>query len=137
MWLFTRYGFFSVAVFRDLVVLRARKRLHLGNLRRRFRARIGRRRIAETRLKDYRWRLTLDMGAWLGLLAEIAGEQTWDNFKREAAAYGVADGDYLGLLHDLWVELARYQNAPKSRARASLGFELEERYWKEVAAEDA
>jgi len=135
MWLFTRYGFFSVAVFRDLVVLRARKLLHLENLRRRFRSRIGRRRIAETKLKDYRWRLTLGMGAWLGLLAEIAGEQTWDNFKAEAAAYGAVDGDYLGLLDDLWAELVRYQNAPKTRVPALFDFELGDR--KDVLAEDA
>ena len=110
MWLFTRYGFFSIACARtrdgsldkDTVMVRARRRDHLANLQRRFPA------LAEAEVftlpeRDYRYRLIVPKAIWAAVVGELAQEQEWSNFKNEAARFTGREGSsYTHALHEVW-----------------------------------
>jgi hypothetical protein len=89
MWLFTRYGFYSVACARhpqgsidpNTLMIRARRVAHLTNLQKRFPA-LGISEILTLPNRDYRYRLLVAKEAWVGIVAELAQEQQWSNFKR-------------------------------------------------------
>ena len=120
MWLFTIYGFYSIAcadkpgrgrkIDPETVMVRARVRQHLKNLQNRFRKSktlrsIARTPIEETRLTDYRYRLILPKAVWAQALGELAMEQTWSNFKNEAQKFerkNKQPADYVDALHDIW-----------------------------------
>jgi hypothetical protein len=81
MWLFTRYGFYSVAkaspsttsnhkVGPDQLMLRARTRAHLENLQKRFGvlAAYG---IEEWPARDFRFRLIVGKETWVSVVAEL------------------------------------------------------------------
>ena len=101
MWLFTRYGFYSVSVHdkRQLAV-RARAKKHLEQLRNRLPF-LKRYEILEDRWKDYRWRLVVPRNVWLDALMTLAVEQHWSNFKKEAARF-CPDKIYDEALHSVW-----------------------------------
>jgi hypothetical protein len=110
MWLFTRYGFFSVACARkagggedpDLLMIRARRRAHLEQLQARF-PEIAGAEIIVTRDRDYRYRIVVAKTVWAGTVSELALEQTWSNFKNEAERFqGKAGSDYVRALHEVW-----------------------------------
>lgn len=114
MWIFARYGFFSIACAqkpdgtpdKDTVMIRARRAEHLENLRDRFPALAGIG-IATTRGTDYRYRMILPKAVWVPVLAEMGEEQEWSNFKNEAAAYEASRGpvgedSYSTALHEVW-----------------------------------
>jgi hypothetical protein len=117
MWLFTRYGFYSIACASkpngspdpDSVMIRARVATHLENLQRRFSA------LADTEIltwlaRDYHYRLLVPKRDWVGIVAELAEEQEWSNFKNEAAEYqGDAGSDYVEALHTVWRVMHRLQ----------------------------
>jgi hypothetical protein len=109
MWIFTVYGFYSVSAARNgQVSVRARVRSHLERLRRRFRLRNP---IRLTENRDYRYRLWMSKQAWAGILAQLAAEQTWDNFK-DAATARIQDKQdiwYVESLHRVWSEMERLQ----------------------------
>lgn len=110
MWLFTRYGFFSVAcanrpdgsIDSQTVMVRCRRAAHLRKLIERFPALAGVE-IVTLQERDYLYRIILDKTAWAEIVDELVKEQEWSNFKNEAARYqGAAGSDYLHALHRVW-----------------------------------
>lgn len=117
MWLFLKYGFYSIAcatkpdgtLDKDTVMIRSRRDDHLQNVKGRFAALAD---VAITSLpdRDYRYRLVVPKKVWVPILAELAEEQDWSNFKNEAAAYqGHRGASYSSALHDVWEVMHRLQ----------------------------
>lgn len=83
-------------------MVRARARKHLTNLQQRFPV------LADTKIltlpgRDYGYRIIVAKAVWAEALKELAEEQTWANFKSEAARYqGQTGADYTRALHDVW-----------------------------------
>lgn len=107
MWLFTRYGFFSIAAGRpdegapEMVMVRARARKHLEALKRRFQTSMKKYRVEEHNDRDYKFRIILPKRVWEDTIATLAEEQTWSNFKGEAARFA-KDATYSHVLHKIW-----------------------------------
>jgi hypothetical protein len=110
MWLFTRYGFYSIACGQqpngatdlNTMMIRARSVDHLQNLKVRFPV-LSKTEILTLAKRDYRWRLIVPKQTWAGIVAEIVQEQEWSNFKSEAARFQGAKGlDYVHALHKVW-----------------------------------
>ncbi len=121
MWVFTRYGFVSIACARkkdgsldeDTVMVRARARKHLENLQERFPdSALGKADILTGAGTDYRFRLIVPKAEWASLLSQLAMEQTWPNFKNEAsrcAGLKKVSGMYVHALHEIWAIMADLQ----------------------------
>ena len=128
MWIFTRYGFFSIAcasktdgtIDPDKVMVRARLREHLVSLRDRFPdSEIGNAEILSWDGRDYKYRIILSKVAWVSALTEMAAEQTWSNFKNEASRFARAKKmahDYVDSLHQIWEVMHRLQAQGKRAA---------------------
>lgn len=110
MWLFTIYGFFSVACIRrkdgsvddSQVSVRARSIKHLKSLQRRFGTLKGYK-IVQLQNRDYRYRINIPKKIWADALFEMSNEQTWDNFKNAATTQaGGLDHVYVSALHAVW-----------------------------------
>jgi hypothetical protein len=117
MWLFTRYGFYSIACAKrpdgtldpETMMIRARRRAHLAGLQTRFPQLAGKA-IATSPTNDYQWRMIISKAEWVPVIVELAQEQTWDNFKNEASRYqGAAGRDYTRALHDVWSVMNDFQ----------------------------
>jgi hypothetical protein len=117
MWLFTRYGFFSVACASksdgaldpDTLMIRARRKAHLQKLQVRFPA-IARAEILAWPNSDYRYRIIITKTVWAEIVAALAREQTWSNFKDEAAHFqGTTGSAYVDALHKVWSTMHRLQ----------------------------
>lgn len=84
------------------------------NLQRRFPA------LADAKIltlpgRDYGFRLIVPKAVWVEALKEMAEEQTWSNFKTEAAKnIGQTGADYTRALHDVW-EIMYGLQEPKTR----------------------
>ncbi|HEV3022511.1 MAG TPA: hypothetical protein VGX76_08585 [Pirellulales bacterium] len=112
MWLFTRHGFYSVVCARkgdgsqgqpvdtSRVMVRARVRAHLESLINRFPQLRGQQ-VHETRGTDYRYRLLVSKSVWSSVVAELANDIRYDNFKN-AAAGEPGSLDYSHALGDVW-----------------------------------
>ena len=115
MWLFTRYGFYSIACASkhdgalDLKTLMIRSRLkaHLEKLQARF-PRLSGAEIFTSPIRDYRYRILVDREVWEVVVAELVKEQTWSNFKNEVATFGGGD-EYVRALHEVWHVMHRLQ----------------------------
>jgi hypothetical protein len=121
MWLFTRYGFFSVACASgengsldpQKLMIRARRKSHLQKLQSRFPA-IAAAEIMKLDYRDYRYRLLVPKAGWVSVIAELASEQDWSNFKNEAARFQGREGsDYVHALHNVWEVMDRLQSAER------------------------
>jgi len=117
MWVFTRYGFYSIAcaskpdgsLDSQSVMVRARCIDHLRSLRKRFPTLSGGK-ILEWRNRDYRYRLIVPKASWAAILGELAQEQQWSNFKDEAAGYqGTSGRAYARALHEVWAVMNQLQ----------------------------
>ena len=113
MWLFTRYGFYSVACAQkkdgsldpSTLMVRARRKRHLQALQQRF-VQLASAEIVVLRGRDYKYRLIVEKDSWIKIVADLASEQTWSNFKNEAARFGGAGGtDYIHALHEVWTTM--------------------------------
>jgi|TARA_Y100000758_G_scaffold264491_1_gene203829 hypothetical protein len=115
MWLFTQYGFFSAVCAREgdgsytnrvdptRIMVRARLKNHLENLKRRFTESIGDVEIVETPDTDYRYRIFIDKSKWTHVLASLGGELDYDNFKSKVAGnLDDVGSEYENSLHDVW-----------------------------------
>src|SRR5580658_5271229 len=119
MWIFTRYGFYSVACGSEVdpetasvpntVMIRARSRAHLDNLQKRFKE-LSEYSVLEWPDRDYRFRLIVGKDKWTSIIAELAGEQTWSNFKNEVANSLSGDHDYIHALHQVWSVMRKLQD---------------------------
>lgn len=119
MWLFVRQGFYSLAcaqkedgtIDTETMMIRARSAGHLRNLQQRFESLAGLP-IKTTRHTDYRYRLIVSKEVCATVVAELVREQTWSNFKQEAARFGGVNGRaYTRALHEVWNIMYRLQNS--------------------------
>jgi hypothetical protein len=118
MWCALRYGWYSIACAQDsdgkldpdTVMIRARRKAHLQNLQKRF-PEIASVEVLVTPRNDYRFRLILPKSQWSSsILAEMAMEQDYSNFKGETARWqGSAGTDYVRALHQVWEVMYRLQ----------------------------
>ena len=122
MYIFTKYGFYSVVCGRqgdrskfqpvdpDVLQVRARVNAHLADLAARFPNLLNRRAIKESTDTDYRFRLIVDKMVWSQVMAQLATETDYDSFKtavgREA---GVSGRAYLDALHEVWAVTCKLQ----------------------------
>ncbi len=115
MWLFTKYGFYSIVCARQgdgrhgqpvdetRVMVRARVRGHLEALQRRFADLLGDAEIRTFEETDYAYRLFVPKDVWTTVAAALAEELNYDNFKAEVArVQGRAGAGYERALHDIW-----------------------------------
>jgi hypothetical protein len=122
MWVFTKYGFYSAVCARqgdgrhsqpvdpDRIMVRARVRKHLDALRERFPDLLVRCQIHEFAGTDYAYRLFVDKPVWSQVLAGLADETDYDNFKTEVARHqGRAGAAYEHSLHEVWSVMNRLQ----------------------------
>jgi hypothetical protein len=122
MWLFTRYGFFSAVCARqgdgkhgrpadpDRIIVRARLRSHLKALKEHFPDLLGDCEILESAGTDYAYRLFVQKSAWAQVLAGLAEETDYDNFKSEVARHqGRAGAAYERSQHEVWSVMHRLQ----------------------------
>jgi hypothetical protein len=120
MWIFTKYGFVSIAcaskhngnIDEDTVMVRARSRQHLLNLKERFPdTELGKVEIIVSAGTDYEYRLIVPKVVWASILSELAIEQTWSNFKNEASRFATQKKmipGYVDALHDIWSVMRRF-----------------------------
>jgi hypothetical protein len=129
MWLFTIYGFFSVAnasdysgplgekwapLDPDTLMIRARDPQHLQNLIDRF-VPLKDAKIEMTEGRDYCCRIIIPKLLWLVVVETMANEQNWSNFKSQVAKNPahIASG-YEHALHDVWGTMFDYQLQTRS-----------------------
>jgi hypothetical protein len=112
MWLFTKQGFYSVVCKGENEWhVRARARRDLENLNR----------LAGTEWTihrsggaDYRWRMVVPGEAARALLARLAADIDYANFKG-VVARTPDQRDKLGILHEIWELMHRYQSERETR----------------------
>ena len=122
MWIFTKHGFFSAVCARrgsgkqghpvdpDRIMVRTRLRSHLAALQERFPEFIGECEIKEFVGTDYAFRLFVPKSVWKQVLAALAEETDYDNFKSEVARHqGKAGAAYEHSLHEVWEVMNRLQ----------------------------
>ena len=122
MWVFTKHGFYSAVCARqgdgkhgqpvdpDRIMVRARVREHLEALKARFPDLLGRCEIREFAGTDYAYRLFVAKSVWSQVLAGLADETDYDNFKSEVARHqGRAGAAYEHSLHEVWSVMNRLQ----------------------------
>jgi hypothetical protein len=124
MWIFTKYGFYSVVCARkgkgrhgqpvdpDRMMIRARDEDHLEALQERFPDQIGSCQIQKTAGTDYACRLFAPKSVWADILAQLANEMDYDNFKAEVARFQEAQGRaYAHSLHEVWTVMKEMQKS--------------------------
>jgi len=122
MWIFTRYGFFSAVCARegtgehgrpidpDRIMVRARVQSHLLALKQRFPDLLGRCEIREFSATDYAFRIFVQKSQWTLVLAGLAEDIDYENFKSEVARHQGKDGAaYEQSLHAVWSVMHRLQ----------------------------
>jgi len=122
MWLFTKYGFYSAVCARandgehgqpvdpNRLMIRARLRSHLEDLRLRFPDKLGKCEIVENSGTDYAYRLFVDKSSWCEVLSALAAETDYDNFKSTVARHqGKSGADYERALHKVWSTMNQLQ----------------------------
>jgi hypothetical protein len=122
MWVFTKYGFYSVVCARQgdgrhgqpvdfsRLMVRARLRGHLDALKARFPELIGECEIQEFAGSDYACRIFVEKARWSRLMALLADDIDYDNFKSEVARHeGARGAAYEHALHDVWSVMYRLQ----------------------------
>jgi len=119
MWLFTKYGFFSVVSARkgfgepgkpvdpDRVMIRSRSRTHLEQLQDRFPSLQGSR-IESFSHSDYPFRVFVQKAVWSLVMKDLADELDYDNFKGVIGRQP-DEGQYLDCLHDVWAIMRRLE----------------------------
>jgi hypothetical protein len=96
-------------------MVRARVKKHLQNLLDHFPVLAGAK-ILEWPGRDYGYRLIVPKAVWADVLKELAEEQTWSNFKNEAAVHGAETGStYVNALHDVWSVMFKLQRSEVKR----------------------
>ena len=122
MWIFTKYGFYSAVCARkgkgehhqlvdpDRMMVRGRIRSHMEALKERFPDLLAGCEIHETGSTDYAFRLFVDKPVWVQVLAALAEETDYDNFKSEVARHlGKPGAAYEHSLHEVWDVMYRLQ----------------------------
>lgn len=128
MWIFTKYGFFSSVCAKmgdgepgmrldpDRIMIRARVLAHLEALVSRFPELRGYAQINTSPNADYAFRIIIPKLVWTQILANLAEETDYGNFKSHVAQYQRDDGDaYLDSLNEVWSVMHRLQVRAKPR----------------------
>lgn len=120
MWIFTKYGFYSVTkspVEKGKMQIRARTREDLENIQIFFqdKLRTGAPVIIETNSADYRWRVVVSRSDWVKLAAELARDVEYENFKNT-----IADRRRHDLYLRVWGVMRGLQTNPEERRQTSL-----------------
>jgi hypothetical protein len=115
MWVFTKYGFYSVVCARQgdgrrgqpvdasRLMVRARVREHLEALKARFPDLLADCEIQKFAGSDYACRLFVEKAKWGEVASLLTDDIDYDNFKSEVATHqGVAGARYEDALHDVW-----------------------------------
>jgi hypothetical protein len=105
MWIFTKYGFFSIVANGDDFVVRARSKMHLENLRRRFED-LKACPVDEKSATDYPCRIYVQRKTWLEVVRRLTGEVDYTNFKKEV---GTKDAMYSRAVAAVWAIMARME----------------------------
>jgi hypothetical protein len=64
--------------------------------------------------RDYRYRLTVPKRVWTDIVAQLAEEQIWSNFKDEVDRFQGAEGlEYVDALHETWALMRKLQHSGK------------------------
>ena len=126
MWIFTKHGFFSVVCARQgdgkrgqpleptRLMVRARLRSHLEALQARWPDDLGERDIQTFAGTDYAYRMFVDKHTWARILAELALETDYDNFKSAVGRSQDPSGrSYEKALHDVWSVMYRVQRGSR------------------------
>lgn len=113
MWLFSRYGFFSVVLKPNgEFQLRSRARRHLLALKARFQ--LGKKyRIIETLHADYGFRLVISQAQFASIASALVSEIDYDNFKTEC--HDMGDTAYDRALMATWGIMHRLQTDENPR----------------------
>lgn len=91
-------------------MIRARVRGHLEALKKRFPDLLGECDVQDFGGTDYAYRLFVQKVAWTKVLAGLAEETDYDNFKSEVAHHqGRAGAAYEHSLHEVWAVMRRLQ----------------------------
>ena len=127
MWLLTTLGAYSVACARtgdgrktnppdpNRLMVRGRVRKHLMNLQERF-PELRQFPIHESTQTDYRFRLLgVPKETFAGVLADLARDLAYDNFKEAAARAEKTSRAYERALHDIWSVMYRLQAEVEER----------------------
>ena len=94
----------------DRIMVRARVRGHLEALKKRFPDLLGECEIQESAGTDYAFRLFVPKPGWTQVLAGLAEETDYDNFKSEVARHqGRAGAAYEHSLHEVWSVMNKLQ----------------------------
>lgn len=122
MWIFTQYGFFSAVCARqgdgsklqpvnpEIIQVRARVKTHLAKLISRFPDELAGQTIQTSVDTDYRYRIFVEKVKWARLLARLAEEIDYDNFKsRVAMRTGSQEWEYESALHEVWSVMLQLQ----------------------------
>jgi hypothetical protein len=122
MWVFTKYGFYSAVCARagtgqhhepvdpQRMMIRSRLRSHLEAILKRFPVQLSGLGIQEFPGSDYAYRLFVDKAIWVEVLADLADETDYDNFKDAVAGHlGAAGRAYGRSLHEVWGVMHRLQ----------------------------
>lgn len=111
MWAFTKLGFFSVVEDnenRALVKVRARVKEDIKSLREYARAKgIKNLRLQQTPEADYRWRMSMVKKDWAKIVAMLALEISYGNFKNEVLTDHQAPRGRAYM--DVWLTMVRFQ----------------------------
>jgi hypothetical protein len=84
-------------------VMVVRVREQLGDLQQRFPTLLGECEIQTTDSADYAYRLFVPKSKWTQVLAALAEETDYDNFKSTVAKHqGRSCSEYVDALHDVW-----------------------------------
>ena len=115
MWIFTKHGFYSAvcasqgdggykrAVDSDRIMVRARVIGHLEALKARFPSLLNDCAIQAFTGTDYAYRLFVPKTEWVKVVAALAEETDYNNFKSEVADHQGSSGrDYEDALHEVW-----------------------------------
>lgn len=112
MWMFTKYGFFSIVLDSQnlsLAAIRGRAVKDLEALKKAFPALLQDAEIKLTPERDYYCRLTIDRTQLPELYAAMAEAIDYPDFKTELKRTHAQD-DKLPLLNNLWGTMNRYQD---------------------------
>jgi len=131
MWLYLIYGFFSIASAKsedgitndpNVMMIRARIREHLQNLKVRFPDLLGRAKIVYSEDTDYAWRIIVPKSIWISVISQVAEEQTWSNYKNEAAKNkSHVKSGFDRALHRVWAIMYELQPLQSIALRLNAG----------------
>lgn len=129
MWLFTKYGFFSVVCARqgdgrsdrpidqDRLMVRARLRDHLHALKERWPGELGSCDIQTFAGSDYAFRIFVAKPVWAGIASQLVLETDYDNFKSAVARHqGAAGKRYGRALGEVWAVMLALGRRSSSNA---------------------